>query len=235
MRYDLVGGPHTSFFVERKNIIMTNPRNFGTVIGNLAAKPTIFPHNGKASATAAVTVYVRNNYKNKDGSVSSQRIDLSTYLPDANELGILEHVDEGMLVSIPYHLESFTIGEGENATYGMSVNFRLSELEPLESKTASADRRARTAAYKAGQQGQAQPAQTQAQAPVQQQQAPVQYQQPAQNAQPQQAQAPVQNYAPADPYEQVYVSGIPVNQQNTAPVQNQAVNYADAGHNEPPF
>lgn len=218
-----------------------NPRNFGTVTGNLAAKPTIFPHKGKASATAAVTVYVRNNYKNKDGSVSSQRIDLSTYLADANELGILAHVDEGMLVSIPYHLESFTIGEGENATYGMSANFRLSELEPLESKTASADRRARTAAYKAGQQGQAQnapaqaPAQAQAQAPVQQQMpAQPQYQQPA-PVQPQQAQAPVQNYAPADPYEQVYVSGIPVNQQMPAQPQNQAVNYAGAGVDGPPF
>lgn len=169
-----------------------NPNNFGSFTGNLAAKPVIFPHEGRTSGTVQITAYVRNNFTSKDGKVHSQKLTAEMYVEDVNKPGIVGSLDTGALVSVAYELKSqeYTDRNGVKQ-YTMVADTRNSKISPLESKGAAEDRRARTAAYKAQNQAQNQPQAAQAQALVQNQ-APVQAQAPVNYAQ---APAPAVNYA----------------------------------------
>ena len=168
---------------------MSNPNNCVILSGNLAAAPTIFT-NRDGSKTVLSTIYTKNNYKNRDGSVGSQKVTVKDYIPAGrNGNGAYDYMGEGDRVnfSASVDTENYTDRSGkvvyETVLLVDSVSLQTSRRESQNRAAAKA-------------QGQA-PAPA---APAQAQQAPAAPQAPVQGgfqAQAAPAQAPVAPQAPA--------------------------------------
>ena len=168
---------------------MSNPNNFGSIVGNLASAPKIMPHANGTSGTALITLYARNNYRGKDGSTGSVRVDLEEFISDVNKPGAYAFLGEGMLVAVNFSVANadYTAKDGQQV-YGMKLQVNRGGIQILESReqtTARQNRKAQSVAQpQAGAYNQMPP---QAQAPLPQTAMP----QPSQNyAAMQQAQAP---------------------------------------------
>lgn len=178
---------------------MSNPANSGNVIGRLAADPKIIAHKNGTSGTVLFTVYAQDNYVTKStGQRESVRIDLEDFVRDVNNTGVYNYMKKGTLVGINYKLaNSDRVDANGNKVYGMKVVVEQGGIQLLESRTAAANREARTGgtvqdqAHAQDQQGQAQnmpQPNIQAQAPAQQNQAVQTQPAQAQAAQAQQGQ-----------------------------------------------
>ena len=122
---------------------MSNPNNFGSVVGNLASAPKIMPHANGTSGTALITLYARNNYRSKDGSTGSVRVDLEEFISDVNKPGAYAFLGEGMLVSVNYSVANadYTAKDGQQV-YGMKLQVNRGGIQiwnlrqrPLRVKT----------------------------------------------------------------------------------------------------
>lgn len=180
---------------------MSNPNNCVILSGNLAAAPTIFT-NRDGSKTVLSTIYTKNNYKNRDGSVGSQKVTVKDYIPAGrNGNGAYDYMGEGDRVnfSASVDTENYTDRSGkvvyETVLLVDSVSLQTSRRESQNRAAAKA-------------QGQAQAAQA-PQAPAQNaapaapaQQAPAAPQAPVQGGF--QVQAPVAPQAQAQTPAQVF-------------------------------
>lgn len=166
---------------------MSNPNNFGSIVGNLASAPKIMPHANGTSGTALITLYARNNYRDKDGNTGSVRVDLEEYISDVNKPGAYAFLAEGMLVAVNFSVANadYTDKAGKQV-YGMKLQVNRGGIQILESREQTTARQNRKAQAFAQPQAAAHPA-AQAQVPAQQTAMP----QPTQNyAAMQQVQAP---------------------------------------------
>lgn len=164
---------------------MSNPNNCVILSGNLAAAPTIFT-NRDGSKTVLSTIYTKNNYKNRDGSVGSQKVTVKDYIPAGrNGNGAYDYMGEGDRVnfSASVDTENYTDRSGkvvyETVLLVDSVSLQTSRRESQNRAAAKAQGQAQAPAAQAPQT----PAQAAPQAPVQggfQAQAPVAPQAPVQ-------------------------------------------------------
>lgn len=125
---------------------MSNPANTGTIVGRLAADPKIITHKNGTSGTVLFTVYAQDNYVTKStGQRESVRIDLEDFVRDVNNVGVYNYMKKGTLVGISYKLaNSDRVDANGNKVYGMKVVVEQGGIQLLESRTAAANREART-------------------------------------------------------------------------------------------
>lgn len=183
---------------------MANPSNHGSAVIRLACDPKFFP-NSDGSETVRVTGYAENDFANKAGEVTSEKLSFERYLPNGKR-GAFGHMHTGDLVGFGYRLATsdYTNAQGERV-YGQG-NLAIINSVKLYSSKRESDTRA------AEQKQSAKPQESEATQTKQQQQnqAPQQQQQEAQSApqaQPQQHQAssqqqpnaPQQSQAPQQP------------------------------------
>lgn len=149
---------------------MSNPNNCVILSGNLAAAPTIFT-NRDGSKTVLSTIYTKNNYKNRDGSVGSQKVTVKDYIPAGrNGNGAYDYMGEGDRVNFSASVDT----ENYTDRSGKVVYETVLLVDSVSLQTSRRESQNRAAAK----------AQGQAQAPA--------AQAPAQNAAPAAPQAPVQ-------------------------------------------
>lgn len=118
---------------------MSNPANFGVLTGRLAADPKFFS-NSDNSATVKLSVYVRNNYKSKDGQVASQRVDVQRYIDASGRgAGVYQIIGQGDLVSINFAVKTndYVDSSGQKI-YGQILE--IDNVQILESKSVTSAR-----------------------------------------------------------------------------------------------
>lgn len=152
---------------------MSNPNNCVILSGNLAAAPTIFT-NRDGSKTVLSTIYTKNNYKNRDGSVGSQKVTVKDYIPAGrNGNGAYDYMGEGDRVnfSASVDTENYTDRSGkvvyETVLLVDSVSLQTSRRESQNRAAAKAQGQAQAPAQNAAPAAPAQQAPAAPQAPVQ--------------------------------------------------------------------
>lgn len=142
-----------------------NPNNFGTIRGNLAKAPVQFT-NSDGSRTIKATVAVDRNFANRSGQYLTDMVEVEAFYPKNRDNGVFKVLEAGDNVSIAFSIRSFA--NPAKKQYGQSLV--IESITRNESDGARADRKARTAAYKARQNAGQNPtpaaANAQAQAPA---------------------------------------------------------------------
>ncbi|MBM7825798.1 single-strand DNA-binding protein [Arcanobacterium pluranimalium] len=127
---------------------MSNPCNFGTIVGHAASEPRFF-ENRAGGATVKLAVFARNSFVNKStGEVESEIVELTSYLPDANVPGVFGFIGTGDRVAVSYSLRTdcFTDKSGVER---FELVARIDSVQLIDSKSESAARAAKRGA-KAG-------------------------------------------------------------------------------------
>lgn len=184
---------------------MANPSNHGSAVIRLACDPKFFP-NSDGSETVRVTGYAENDFANKAGEVTSEKLSFERYLPNGKR-GAFGHMHTGDLVGFGYRLATsdYTNAQGERV-YGQG-NLAIINSVKLYSSKRESDTRA------AEQQQSAKPQESQAKQTEQQQQ----NQAPQQQQRPQEAQSAPQ----AQPQQQTSSQPQPNVPQQAQPQQSQ--------------
>lgn len=92
---------------------MTNPLNYGSLIGRLASDPKTFD-NADGSKRLLATLAVDDNFKNRAGERQTQFIQVEAFLPAGATLG-WDRTGKGDLLAIQYRVDTrpFTDANGE--------------------------------------------------------------------------------------------------------------------------
>lgn len=99
----------------------TNQNNFGVLNGRLTKDVKAF-ENKDGSRKVFVTIAVDNNYAGADGKRGSQFINTEAFVPASVQgLGVFEHIHEGDLVGVLYHLESDQYTKDGQTVYAQKV------------------------------------------------------------------------------------------------------------------
>lgn len=118
---------------------MTNPANTASFIGRLAADPVLFP-NEDGSKKVAFSLYVDNNFRNRDGSVSSNKIPLEAFLGQDVDVSKTEFasIHKGDLIAVAAEArtgKAYTDKKsGETVYPGLKLEVQRNSLRFLESK-----------------------------------------------------------------------------------------------------
>lgn len=168
-------------FVKEHQLLMANPSNHGSAVIRLACDPKFFP-NSDGSETVRVTGYAENDFANKAGEVTSEKLSFERYLPNGKR-GAFGHMHTGDLVGFGYRLATsdYTNAQGERV-YGQG-NLAIINSVKLYSSKRESDTRA------AEQKQSAKPQESEVTQAEQQQQ----------NQAPQQPQMPQQGLQPVNP------------------------------------
>ena len=125
---------------------MLNIDNFGLAEGRATSDPVVFD-NKDGSKKVRITLAIPNNYKNRDGSRSSEFIPFESFIPAgrANEgVGIFQNIGKGDLLKVEYSLKNndYTDAAG-NKVYGIVC--MIDSLKMVEPKTVTDARHAANA------------------------------------------------------------------------------------------
>lgn len=121
---------------------MSNPFNNGTLVGNAARAPKIFPH-ANGGATVKLSVYARNAFKSKaSGKVESEIVELTGYVQDANKPGVFSCIGSGDRVAVSYSLKTGTYTDKGGVKHYPLVA-RIDTVQLIDSKAESEARAAR--------------------------------------------------------------------------------------------
>lgn len=199
-------------YVKEYQLLMANPSNHGSAVIRLACDPKFFP-NSDGSETVRVTGYAENDFANKAGEVTSEKLIFERYLPNGKR-GAFGHMHTGDLVGFGYRLATsdYTNAQGERV-YGQG-NLAIINSVKLYSSKRESDTRTTEQKQQSAKQQESQAKQTEQQ---QENQAPQQRQQEAQPA----LQAQPQQQTSSQPQPNVQQQQPNVQQQNQAPQQPQ--------------
>ena len=86
---------------------MSNPCNFGTIVGHAASKPRFF-ENRAGGATVKLGIFARNSFVSKTtGEVESEVVELTGYIADVSTgHWVYDHINTGDRVAVSYSLNS---------------------------------------------------------------------------------------------------------------------------------
>jgi len=121
-----------------------NIRNQGTVVGRLTKDVKMFT-NSDGSRKALVTVAVPNNYKDADGTQTSEYIQMEGFVPKDKGDGVYAFMRKGDLIAVGTSVKTNNYkGKDGEDVYGQIT--RINSVELLESKSVTDARAAKAAA-----------------------------------------------------------------------------------------
>ena len=116
--------------------------NTFNLIGRVVGAPKFFT-NADKSQTAVFTLAVNRDYKNADGSVTADFINLQGFVPaDKTANNRFTYLEKGMLISCSGSIRSYVSEKNGVKNYGMSMT--VSNISFLESKQVVESRRTNT-------------------------------------------------------------------------------------------
>lgn len=118
---------------------MTNPANTASFIGRLAADPVLFANND-GSKKVAFSIYADNNFRDRDGNVSSNLIPLESFLGKDVDPAKTEFasIHKGDLIAVAAEVRvaaPYTNKKTSDLVYpGVKLEIQRNSLRFLESK-----------------------------------------------------------------------------------------------------